>query len=159
MIFQVLTGSETGTAKINVYRAGYIDTDTPEKPFRTFDIKTQYINSDNKNKEHLIRFTSIFGQISLQLDGAADFIIVPPQPAGQTPVQGAPPQFMGRQQGASVNLNPVGSGGNYIPFGMLCEMGFSADPGQKATFSNLDVSNNRFPNNKLFSKRTFQISI
>lgn len=146
-------GSETGLAKLNIYRAGYKDTDTPEKPFKTFDIKSQFINNANKNKEHLVQFSSIFGQISLTLDGAGDFIVVPPAPAAQNAAQGAPPQFGGRQQGASVNLNPVGSGGNYIPYGMLCDIGFSADAGQKASFSDVVVFNNRLPNNTLFTEK------
>lgn len=145
-------GSETGLARFNIYRAGYNDTDDPRKPIKTFDIKTQFINNTNKHQEHKVQFSSTFGQISLTLDGAADFIVVPPAPAGQAAPQTGPPQFGGRQQGASFNLNPVGSGGNYLPYGMLCEMGFSADPGQKATFSNLVVSNNRFPNNTLFEE-------
>ena len=32
-------GSETGLAKINVYRAGYKDTDNPAVPIKTFDSK------------------------------------------------------------------------------------------------------------------------
>lgn len=54
--------------------------------------------------------------------------------------------------GASVNINPMGSGGNFITFGMICDMGFSVDAGQKASFSNIVVYNNRAPNNTLFSE-------
>ena len=147
-----IDGTETGTGRINVYRVGYLNTDSPAKPFKTFDIKTQYLNNDNKHREHQVQFVSVFGQISLQLDGTGDFIIVPAQSANQGPEQG-PPQVMGRRAGASINLNPAGSGGNYIPYGMLCEIGFSADAGQKATFSNLEVSNIRFPNNILFKEK------
>jgi alpha-L-rhamnosidase len=58
----------------------------------------------------------------------------------------------GQRGGASnsVNLNPVGSGGNYLPFGMLCDMGFSVDAGQSATFRDVTVRNNRAPNAVLF---------
>jgi len=150
-------GSETGLAKINIYRTGYKDTDAPEKPLRTFYVKSQFINNSNKNLEHKVQFSSVFGQISLTLDGAADFIVVPSAPAGQSAPQGAPQQFAGRQQGASVNLNPVGSGGNYIPYGMLCDIGFSADAGQKATFSDLTVLNNRMPDNVLFNEDSSKI--
>ena len=44
----------------------------------------------------------------------------------------------------------MGQGGNYIPFGMLCDMGFSVGPGQSATFRDVIVRNNRSPNNILF---------
>jgi len=147
-------GSADGRAKINIYRAGYTKTDSPEKPIRSFEVKTQVINNDNKNREHLVSFSSIFGQVSIQVDGAADFFFTPPPAEAQGSVQQGPPQFQGRQQGASFNLNPAGNGGNYIPFGMLCEIGFATGPGQKATFSNLTVTNNRFPNNILFSEVT-----
>jgi alpha-L-rhamnosidase len=58
----------------------------------------------------------------------------------------------GQRGGAAnaVNLNPVGQGGNYIPFGMLCDMGFSVGPGQSATFRDVTVRNNRVPNHVLF---------
>jgi alpha-L-rhamnosidase len=147
-----VNGTENGLARINIYRAGYKDTDIPEKPVRSFDVKSQYLNNTNKHKEHQVQFSSIFGQISLTLDGASDFLALPSPLTGQAASQAAPQQPGGRQQGASVNLNPVGSGGNYLPLGMLCVIGFSADAGQKATFSNLVVTNNRMPGNVLFSE-------
>jgi len=145
-------GSENGMAKINIYRSGYTDSDTPGKPIRTFDVKTDFINKENSHSEHTIEFTSIFGQLSLTLDGSNSFMYVPPSAEAQTPQPAARPGFTGRQSGASVNLNPVGSGGNYIPFGMLCDIGFSTEPGQRASFSNVVISNNRFPNATLFAE-------
>ena len=91
-------------------------------------------------------------RLSLTLDGSNSFMYVPPSSEAQTPQPGTRPGFMGRQPGASVNLNPVGSGGNYIPFGMLCDIGFSAEAGQKASFSEVMVSNNRLPNATLFAE-------
>ena len=44
----------------------------------------------------------------------------------------------------------MGSGGDYLPFGMLCDIGFSVEPGQNATFRDVTVRNNRAPNNILF---------
>ena len=143
-------GTEAGTARINVYRAGYKDSDISGKPLRSFEIRTQYINNENKNKEHVIQFSSIFGQISLMVDGSASFINAPDNSSVPAPAPSGPPG--GRQGGVSVNLNPVGNGGNYLPFGMLCDIGFTADAGQKATFSDVVVSNNRFPNSTLFNE-------
>jgi len=145
-------GSENGMARINIYRSGYTDHDTSGKPFKTFDVKTDFINMENCHNEHKIEFTSIFGQLSLTLDGSNSFMYVPPSSEAQIPQPGTRPGFMGRQSGASVNLNPVGSGGNYIPFGMLCDIGFSAEAGQKASFSNVVISNNRAPNAELFAE-------
>ncbi len=138
-------GSETGRARLNVFRAGYTDTDTSSKPMQSWEIFTSVINQANKNNEHTIAFSSKFGQITLSVDGNARFTEV------KEPQGGA--RFPGMaERGVSVNLNPSGSGGNVIPYGMLCDMGFSIDPGQNATFSDVTVSNNRFPNNTLFSE-------
>lgn len=146
-------GTEEGKAKLNIYRAGYKDTDSPTVPLKIFEIQTKFIDNVNKNSEHTISFKSQFGNIVLSLDGNASFMVVPAATATLTPPPGVPLEVMRRTGGgASVNLNPVGSGGNYIPFGMLCEMGFSVDAGQKATFSDVVVSNNRYPNSILFSE-------
>ena len=146
-------GTENGKAKLNVYRAGYKDADSPTVPVKTFEIQTKFIDNTNKNSDHTISFKSQFGNIVLLLDGNASFMVVPAATSTLTPPPGVPVEVMRRTGGgASVNLNPVGSGGNYIPFGMLCEMGFSVDAGQKATFSEVVVSNNRYPNSTLFSE-------
>jgi len=146
-------GTEEGKAKLNIYRAGYKDTDSPSVPVKTFEIQTKFIDNTNKNSEHTISFKSQFGNIVLSLDGNASFMVVPATTSTLTPPPGVPVEVMRRTGGgASVNLNPVGSGGNYIPFGMLCDMGFSVDAGQKATFSDVVVSNNRYPNSTLFSE-------
>jgi alpha-L-rhamnosidase len=156
-----LGSSPDGKAKLHVYRAGYKDTDTPLQPLKTFEIDGAVVNDANKHAEHTIEFRSAFGQITLTIDGSTMFAGTvapapapavagaPPPPAG---AQGAPPPGGGGRGGApnAVNLNPVGQGGNYIPFGMLCDMGFSVGPGQRATFRDVVVRNNRVPNNVLF---------
>lgn len=138
-----------GFARFNLYRSGYTDKDEPSVPVKSFDIKHEFINDVNKHEAHLIEFSSIFGQISLTLDGSQAFINIP---TSETNTQQGPSEFTRRQSDASANLNPVGSGGNYIPFGMLCDIGFAADSGQRAVFSGIKVLNNRFPNNVLFKE-------
>ena len=142
-------GTPEGKAKLHVYRAGYKDTDTPSQPLRTFDVSTELINNANKNAEHTIEFRSSFGQIAISIDGKTSFAGAGGQPPAAR-AQGGPPG--GGRGGAanSVNLNPVGSGGNFIPFGMLCDIGFSVGPGQNAMFGDVTVRNDRFPNNTLF---------
>jgi alpha-L-rhamnosidase len=135
-------------AKLNVYRAGYKDTDNPSKPFKTFEILPGVINAANKNAEHTIEFHSAFGQITLAIDGKTSFTTAAPQaaPAG-------PPGFPGRGPAPNaVNLNPAGQGGNYLPFGMLCDIGFSMDAGQTAQFRNVTVRHTRAPSNILFQE-------
>jgi len=137
-------GSADGKAKLHVYRAGYNDADNPAQPMKTFDIAASVINNGNKNAEHLIEFQSTFGQIAISIDGSTTFAGAPQQ---------APPEGRGGGRGApqnAVNLNPIGSGGNYLAFGMLCDIGFSVDAGQNASFRNLTVRNMRLPNNVLF---------
>lgn len=140
-------GTPGRTAKLNVYRAGYNSTDNPAKPFHVFAIPTSIINQDNKNAAHTIAFSSAFGQIAITIDGQSSISAVG---AAADDAQGfGGPPGMPRPTN-TVNLNPVGQGGNFIAFGMLCDMGFSVDPGQSASIGDLTVSNNRRPNNILF---------
>jgi alpha-L-rhamnosidase len=157
-----VNGSPEGKARLHVYRAGYQETDDPSKPLRTFDIDTALINNGNKNAEHVVEFHSAFGQITLAIDGSTTFAGGPVgRAAGQgtggagAGGQGAPPAGPppGSGRGGAqntVNLNPAGSGGDYLPFGMLCDIGFSAGPNQSATFWDVAVRNSRAPNNILF---------
>lgn len=145
-----LSGTPDGKAKFHVYRVGYADTDVAGKPFRTFEIAGDVINNANKNAEHAIEFQSAFGQISISIDGKTSLTAagIPAPPPGQ----GGGGGFGRRAAPNSVNLNPVGSGGNYLPFGLLCDIGFSVEPGQSASFREVTVRNNRAPNNVLFSE-------
>ncbi|MDN3656050.1 family 78 glycoside hydrolase catalytic domain [Ferruginibacter paludis] len=138
-------GTPAGRAKLHFYRAGYTPKDTASKAIKTFDIKTEFINSSNKNSNHRIAIKDEFGKLSVMLDDSLSFFVTEPkkESAGARPY----PSF---DKGAVVNLNPMGSGGDYITFGMLCDMGFSADAGQQAAFSNVTVSNIRNPANTLF---------
>jgi len=146
-------GTENGKAKLNIYRVGYEGTDSPINPLKNFEIQTKFIDNSNKNSEHTVSFTSKFGSISISLDGSSSFIAVPSATSSQTAPPGVPQEVMGRVGGGvSVVVNPAGSGGDVLCFGMLCDMGFSTDAGQKATFSDIVVSNNRYPNSTLFAE-------
>jgi alpha-L-rhamnosidase len=140
-------GTPNGKARLNVYRAGYKDTDTPSQPLRTFEVSSALIHRANKNAEHTVEFHGTFGQIAISIDGNSAFAgAAAPPPAG-----GAGRQGGGRGSAPNaVNLNPVGSGGNYLPFGMLCDMGFSVEPGQNASFRDVTVRHTRAPNKILF---------
>jgi alpha-L-rhamnosidase len=144
-------GSATGKAKLHVYRVGYKDTDSADKPLRTFEIAPDVINSANKNAEHVIAFSSAFGNIQITVDGKAS-LAPEGEAAGEAAQSGPPGGFGGRGGPNAVNLNPVGQGGNYLPFGMLCDMGFSVRPGHNASFRNVLIRNNRVPNNILFQE-------
>ncbi|MDX8337748.1 family 78 glycoside hydrolase catalytic domain [Draconibacterium sp. IB214405] len=143
-----LENSANGSAKLNIYRAGYTPNDNANEPFKTFKIKSSVINSATKYAPHNIAFISEYGKISISIDGVDEFFVSdkPDRPMG-----GMPP-FMQQNRGATVILNPIGSNHDYIPFGMICDMGFSMEAGQKATFSDLKIFNHRTPNNTLFQE-------
>ena len=139
-----LQRTPAGKACLNVYRAGYKDTDDPSRPLRVFEIADAVINRANQNVEHTIEFASAFGMITLTIDGQTSFAGAPPPPP-----QNGPP---GRRGAApnTVNLNPIGQGGDYLTFGLLCDIGFSADAGQSAMFRDVTVRHSRAPKNVLF---------
>jgi alpha-L-rhamnosidase len=141
-------GSAGGLAMLNVYRAGYAPEDTPDSPLQSFRIKPSVINSGNKNETHRFDIQSAFGRITITLDDEPQFFVQEESNENEDFM----PMFRRGPAGASVNLNPVGSGGNYIPFGMVCDMGFAVEAGQKAEFTDLEVYNDRMPNNTLFSE-------
>jgi len=135
-----------GHARLNLYRVGYAKADSATKPFAVLDVPTSLINAANAHETHKIAFSSIFGRVTITLDGSKDLKVAgtPEPPAGV-------PEFARKPQN-SVALNPKGDGGDYIAFGMLCQMGFAVDAGQQASFRNLLVLNNRAPNSQLFAE-------
>jgi alpha-L-rhamnosidase len=140
-----LNENETGKAKINFYRSGYTPNDNPLVPVKSFEIKTEFINNRNKHNDHQIAIRDQYGELFVTLDENAAFFVE------DTKIQtGAANSFPQARRLASVNLNPMGAGHDYISFGMLCDMGFAVDSGQQAVFKNLSVSNIRNPSNVLF---------
>ena len=138
--------TDSGKARINIYRAGYTDKDTATKPVKSFEVKPGIINNNNKNKEHHFEIRGEYGTLNITLDGSATFFVETKKEASA-----GPPGFPGRRNpGASINLNPMGSGGDFITYGMLCDIGFAADTGQTASFSDVIVANVRKPGNALF---------
>ena len=87
---------------------------------------------------------SAFGLITVTVDGKASLTNARP-PA--TPPAGG---FGGRTPPNAVNLNPIGQGGDYLAFGLLCEIGFAVEAGQTARFRNVTVRHTRAPHNVLF---------
>ena len=136
---------QNGFARLNIFRVGYTKEDSKDKPIMTFNIKSSIINNDNVNKMHDFEIRSAFGEIAISINGDKDFFI-----------KNELAQFSSntsyRNTGNSVNLNPMGLGWDYIPYGMLCDIGFSLEPNQKALFKNIEVFNDRQPNNTLFKE-------
>ena len=76
-------------------------------------------------------FRTVFGETNIFINGPSDenkvTVLDDPNPSPFGPT--------------GFNLNPVGAGGNYISFPMVADIGFAADAGQKASFSNLEITN------------------
>lgn len=136
-----ITGLETGgAANLNVYRVGYAPGDSAEEPFRSFEIPQELLNPGNRYAPHRVSLKNNFGIFQVFLDG---------DDAGhEISKSDSDSPFAPR----GFNLNPVGSGNNFISFPMLADIGFSLPSGQEATFSHMEVRHYREPANLLFSE-------
>lgn len=133
-------GSEGGQALLEIYRVGYHPDDQSDKPFKSFRIPGTVINQGNKYQPHEIYLESVFGMTRIYVDR-------PVQADQGTGTDSKKPES---PVPFSLNLNPVGEGGDFISFPMLAEIGFYQDAGQKASFSGLEIMNYRRPSNRLF---------
>ena len=122
--------SSGGNARLNIYRAGYAPQDKPDIPLRSFDIPLHIINDDNKYETHRIYIASTLGDSRIYIDSIEKGNMV-----------------------ASVNLNPLGHGGDFIAFPVVADIGFSLSEGQSAYFSDLEIRNFRSPSNALFNEK------
>lgn len=139
-----LTKTPPAKALLHVYRAGYQRTDDPRKPFRTFEISPEILHAGNAHAPHRVEVQSVFGLITIRIDGKDSLAAAgAPEPPPQGPIRRRIPPN-------AVNLNPAGLGGDYLTFGMLCDIGFSVDPGHSATFRDVEVRHHRAPRNVLF---------
>jgi alpha-L-rhamnosidase len=132
-------GSEAGLAKFNIYRAGYHPDDQAVKPLQSIEIPATLISSENKYEPHHVGIESVFGTLTIYVGGTES-----KNKIGN--VQRSP------FGGGGININPIGSGGDYIGFPMLADIGFAMDAGQKAAFSDIAVRNYRKPSNILFTE-------
>ena len=129
-------------ALLNIYRVGYDGEDTEGEPLKSLEIPNGLINNGNKYEKHTIYAECNFGLFKIFVDGISN--------ENQLQEKDAPPPSPFGSNG--INLNPIGSGNNYISFPMLADIGFMAEEGQKAIFSNLEIKNFRLPSNTLFKE-------
>lgn len=132
-----VNGTETGKAKINLYRVGYTQSDRANIPFKTFEIPLNIINQANKYNAHQIWASSVFGVFNFYVDGNDQAHNITTDDSGKT---------------NNINLNPIGRGADYIAYPIVGDIGFSLDKGQKAYFSNVAIMNFRSPSNILFQE-------
>jgi alpha-L-rhamnosidase len=117
-------------AVLNVYRAGYHARDRKDLPFKSFAIPASLINEANKYAAHTVNLSSNLGSTRIGIDGSGV---------------------------ASLNLNPLGEGGDFIAFPVLADIGYYAPPGQAAAFSNLEVRHFRSPSNVIYAGDAYRI--
>jgi alpha-L-rhamnosidase len=147
-----ISGLNNGeTAYLNVYRVGYAPGDSREIPLQRLPIPISLINKQNRYDSHEITLKTTYSVTEFHL-------------GGERGNRGNGDNRENRGKGnekdegntnklGSVVINPIGSSGDYICFPHLCEIGFTAQPGQSASFSQVEVRNYRVPNNLLFSEK------
>ncbi|MEA4917822.1 family 78 glycoside hydrolase catalytic domain [Proteiniphilum sp.] len=117
-------------AFLYIYRVGYAPGDNKNTPFRMLAIPASLINKRNKYDKHTVYLKTMYSNTEFYIDGEGESNKI-----------------------GSITINPIGNSWDYICFPLLCEIGFTAKPGQSADFSNLEVRNYRIPNNILFSEK------
>lgn len=137
-----LNNSSDGLAKFHIYRVGYAPTDKVNEPFKSVNIPLSVINQANKYSKHSIYATCNFGIFEFFIDGTDEPHRL--KDSSSEPVSRFSPR--------GINLNPIGSGNNYISFPMLADIGFKVDANQTAFFSDIQIKNFRLPANTLFSE-------
>lgn len=118
-IAPLLSGKE---AVLNIYRAGYHPNDKRDTPYKSFTIPQEIINEHNKYDWHTISLRSNLGFTQFYVDNTD-------------------------KQIGSVNLNPLGQGGDFIAFPMVGDVGYFVPAGQEASFSKVEIANFRSPSN------------
>lgn len=135
--------SATGLAKLNIYRVGYTKTDQADAPVKSLDIPQSLINNANKYAIHTVLAACNFGLFEFYIDGKDEANKLKDATTGEAPSRFAP---------RGINLNPVGSGNNFISFPMVADIGFRVPENQVAHFSQVEIRNFRYPSNPLFTE-------
>ncbi|MEE1491094.1 MAG: family 78 glycoside hydrolase catalytic domain [Massilioclostridium sp.] len=121
--------TEEGGAKLNIYRPGYSQTNAdPDVPYLTISAESgsnidEIITYANRYDTHSFDFTVNASSISLKIDGT------------QLQLSG------GSRPTTSFKVKDGETGNNYNTYPDLNQIGFQADPGQVAVFSDLYVAN------------------
>ncbi len=120
--------AQGGEAMLRVYRAGYSPEDKPRQPLASFPIAHELLSGDNLYDWHRVSLSSNLGFTSLFFG------------EGQTEV-------------GSLNLNPIGQGGDFTAFLMVGDVGVWLEAGQRTSFDSVEISNLRSPQNRLVAVR------
>ena len=109
-------------ARLNIYRVGFHPDGKKEIPLRSFPIPKSLLDNENKYFKQAITLTNNLGNTVV---------------------------FFNNTQIARLGVNPLGQGGDFIAFPVVCDIGFCLPSGQKAVFSDIEIRNFRTPSNVL----------
>ncbi len=136
-------------AILNIYRVGYTREDSRDEPLASLSIPDNLINKENVYDRHSIDVHSLFGLLTIYVNGEGDANRITPYDPNSPPHQ---PQGLNINPVAfDGNTSPTGNPADYISFPSLGDIGFWAKQGHKVTLHRLTVRNFRAPANVLFS--------
>lgn len=133
--------TEGKEALLNVYRVGYHPDDKRDTPFKSFPVPQHLINKDNQYARHTISLTSDLGFTRFYINSAKGEINH--AQAGSNQAKAGADNA--KSEIGSVNLNPLGQGGDFIAFPVVGDLGFAVPAGQAASFSKVEIANLRSP--------------
>lgn len=120
-------------AVMNIYRVGFHPDDKKDVPYYSIPIPLQLVNKENRYEKHTLYLSSDLGFTRFYLDAPATEI-------------------------GSVNLNPLGRGGDFIAFPMVGDLGVDIPKGQAVSFSEVVISDFRSPSNVITKVKGLDIS-
>jgi alpha-L-rhamnosidase len=121
-----------GGAKINVYRVGYGEGDSADTPFLTIE--------DNETLNELITDANKNSELQLDVDCVASSITV---------------SINGTAIDEKIVINDLGDSSSYNTFPNLNSVGFAAQAGQSAVFTDYKISNSgKYATGDLFGQET-----
>lgn len=112
-------------AKLNLFRVGYHPNDKKNQPLQSFRIPTSLINNENKYNKHQFSFRNNLGFAQILINN---------------------------REVARVHINPLGTGGDFVAYPVVADIGYAVSANQTATFSDIQIRNYRKPSNVLVSE-------
>lgn len=105
-------------ALLRVTRSGYAPTDRPSTLLKEWEIPDSVVDASNRHSFHRISAKAVLGKATVYIDGV---------------------------RLGDVKLTPLGTGGDFIAFPVVGDMGVRAAPRQKGSIARLSISNFRTP--------------
>ncbi|MEN5232990.1 alpha-L-rhamnosidase [Sphingobacterium faecium] len=122
--------SSGNAAVLHIFRVGYVKNDSKRIPLKSMEVPSQFINKRNQYLKHTIYISSVLGDTEIYINGLEKNNLI-----------------------GSINLNPLGKGGDFIAFPVVGEIGIAVPKDQVAFFSDVEIRNFRSPSHLLFSDK------